>query len=261
MEIPSKNRGNGRKNAVFLSEMPGLYCASRGRDKEHRLKETLDTNHPIGPIERTLNLLLCFQAHSDGLSLTELARMVDLAPSTTTRLLKVLERYGFISRGLDRLYRLGPQSIQLGLTALRDLSLYDVVRPHLHMLAEETGESAQLGILARADKVLYVDQVSSNHVVQVATWVGRTVPLEDTAIGAAIQGHVCSAGYIATRHTIEPDVSSVAAPIFDKNNTIIAAINIIGPTYRISDDHLEEIGLLAAKHTQQISQKLGAACS
>lgn len=222
------------------------------------LKESLDTAHAIGPVERTLNLLLCFQTHTDGASLTELARQADLAPSTTARLLKILERYEFVRRGPDRLYRLGPQSIQLGLTALRDMSLYEVARPHLRILAEETGESAQLGILIREGKVLYVDQASSHHVVQAATWVGRTVPLDDTAIGAAIQGRVYPAGYTATRYTIEPDVSSVAAPIFDKNNTIVAAINVIGPTYRISDDQLAKMGLLVVEHTRQISGKLGA---
>ena len=66
------------------------------------------------------------------------------------------------------------------------------------------------------------------------------------------------AGYTATRFTIEPDVSSAAAPIFDKNNTIIAAINVIGPTYRISDDQLAKMGLLVVEHTRQISGKLGA---
>jgi DNA-binding IclR family transcriptional regulator len=69
---------------------------------------------------------------------------------------------------------------------------------------------------------------------------------------------VSPTGYAATRHTIEPDVSSVAAPIFDKNNTIVAAINVIGPTYRISDDLLAKAGLLVVEHTRQISDKLGA---
>ena len=221
------------------------------------VKEALD-NAPIGPVERTLHLLLCFQTHSDGASLTELARQVDLAPSTTARLLKTLERYEFVRRGPDRLYRLGPQSMQLGLTALRDMSLYEVARAHLHALSEATGESAQLGVLIRGDRVLYVDQVASTHVVRATAWVGQTVPLNDTAIGAAILGRAGPIGFVATRATIEPDVSSVAAPIFDKSNSIIAAINVIGPTYRLSDDLLHKAGQLVVEHTRQISEKMGA---
>ncbi|GCF08465.1 IclR family transcriptional regulator [Dictyobacter arantiisoli] len=216
------------------------------------------TQSAVGPVERALHLLICFHTHMDGVSLTELARMADLAPSTTTRLLKVLERYGFVRRGSDRLYRLGPQLIQLGLGALRDMSLYEIARPHLRSLAEETGESAHLGILVGESNVLYVDQVSSHHTVQTATWVGRSVPLADTAIGTAIQGKILPAGYTATRHTIEPDVSSVAAPIYDQNHEIIGAINIIGPTYRISDEQLTQFGILIADHARQISTRLGA---
>jgi DNA-binding IclR family transcriptional regulator len=225
--------------------------------KERTLKEAPELNAP-GPIERVLRLLTCFDGQKDGISLTELAQQVNLAPSTTSRLLKVLEQYAFVRRGPDRLYRLGPQVIQLGLVALRDMSLYETARPHLRILAEETGESVQLGVLTGKD-VLYIDQVSSHRLVQVASWVGRTVPVDDTAIGAAMRGKVCAAGYTATRHTIDPDVSSVAAPIFDPAGAIIGAINVIGPTYRISDEQLTKFGLLVAEHSQQISSRLGAA--
>jgi DNA-binding IclR family transcriptional regulator len=223
-----------------------------------RLENSLETTQPVGPVERTLNLLLCFQVQSHGMSLTELSRLTDLAPSTTTRLLRVLERYEFVRRGPDRLYYLGPKAMQLGLSALHNMSLYEVARPHLRILAEETGESTQLGIPMGENNVLYVDQVTSPRMVQAATWVGRTVSIEDTAIGAAIQGQVTAAGYTATRHTIEPDVSSVAAPLYDKHNSIVGAINVIGPTYRISDGQLESMGQLVAEHARKISQQLGA---
>ncbi len=222
------------------------------------MKEPSDVTQVTGPVERVLKLLTCFNTQNQGMTLTELAHQADLVPSTTSRLLKTLEQYGFVRRGPDRLYYLGSQVIQLGLIALHNMSLYEVAKPHLRALAEESGESVQLGVLEGKD-VLYVDQVASPRLVQAAPWVGRTVPVENTAIGAAIQGHLAPEGYIATRHTVEPDVSSVAAPVFDRHGTIIGAINVIGPTYRISDDMLAKIGALVAKHAQQVSSKLGAA--
>ncbi len=210
----------------------------------------------LGPVERALSLLTCFSARN-GLSLTELAQQAQLAPSTTSRLLKILEQRNFVRRGTDRLYYLGTQIVQLGIIAVRDLSLQEVARPHLQSLAATTGESVHLGILT-GNEVLYIDQVSSQRTVQAASWLGRTVPLADTAIGAAIRGQVCPAGYSATRHTIEPDISSVAAPIYDQSNTIIAAINVIGPTYRISDDTLAHLGTQVVAQARQISQQLGA---
>ena len=222
------------------------------------MRESLDAAQVTGPVERVLKLLTCFNTQNQGMTLTELARQADLVPSTTSRLLKTLEQYGFVRRGPDRLYYLGSQVIQLGLIALHNMSLYEVAKPHLRALAEESGESVQLGVLEGKD-VLYIDQVASPRLVQAAPWVGRTVPVENTAIGAAIQGHLAPEGYIATRHTVEPDVSSVAAPVFDRHGIIIGAINVIGPTYRISDDMLAKIGALVAKHAQQVSSKLGAA--
>jgi DNA-binding IclR family transcriptional regulator len=210
----------------------------------------------LGPVERALSLLTCFTARN-GLSVTDLAQQAQLAPSTTSRLLKILEQRNFVRRGADRLYYLGTQIVQLGFIAVRDLSLPELARPHLLALAASTGESVHLGILT-GDEVLYIDQVSSQRTVQAASWLGRTVPLADTAIGSAILGQVCAEGYSATRHTIEPDISSVAAPIYDQSNSIIAAINVIGPTYRISDDALAHMGLLVVEQTRQISRQLGA---
>jgi DNA-binding IclR family transcriptional regulator len=221
------------------------------------LKEPSDAAQAIGPVERVLKLLTCFHPQNNGMSLTELARQADLVPSTTSRLLKVLEQYGFVRRGPDRLYYLGSQIMQLGLIALHTMSLYEVAQPHLRALAEETGESVQLGIL-EGDDVLYIDQVASPRLVQVTPWIGRTVPVANTAIGAAIQGHLSPEGYTTSRHTIEPDVSSVAAPVFDHHHTIVGAINVIGPTYRISDDVLAKIGSQVVKHAQLVSNKLGA---
>lgn len=221
------------------------------------MKEALEMTQAVGPVERVLHLLICFQTHGDGLSLTELAKMTSLSPATATRLLRVLERYEFIRRGPDRLYRLGPQVMQLGLAALQDMSLYEIARPHLRQLAEETGESAHLGVLLGETSVLYVDQVSSRQAVQAGMWIGRTVPVSNTAIGAAIQGRVDRNGYVARRDAVEPDVSSVAAPIYDQASTIVGAINIIGPTYRISDEQLAHIGTLVAEHAHQISLALG----
>lgn len=221
------------------------------------MKESSDVTQVIGPVERVLKLLTCFNVHNKGMSLTELARQAELVPSTTSRLLKMLEQYGFVRRGPDRLYYLGSQVIQLGLIALHTMSLYEVARPHLRVLAEETGESVQLGVL-EGDDVLYIDQVASPRLVQATPWIGRTVPVKNSAIGAAIQGHLSPEGYTVSRHTVEPDVSSVAAPVFDHHRTIIGAINVIGPTYRIPDDVLARIGSLVVKHAQQVSSKLGA---
>jgi DNA-binding IclR family transcriptional regulator len=229
--------------------------------QKHYKKECMLNELPdmqlVGPVERVLCLLSCFSEQRDGVSLTDLAQQVNLAPSTTSRLLKVLERYGYVRRGADRLYRLGPQVVRLGLVALRDMSLYEVARPHLRILAEETGESVQVGVLTGTD-VLYIDHVASQRLVQVTPWAGRTVPVDGTAIGSAIQGHVGSDGYIATRHTVDPEVSSAAAPLFDQSGVIVGAMNVIGPTYRISDKQLTQIGLLVADHARQISRKLGA---
>ena len=148
--------------------------------------------------------------------------------------------------------------MQIGLHALRHISTYDVAEPHLESLTEITGECSFLGIRTEDDQVIYVRQCHSPKAIRHSPWLGRAVPIEGTAIGAAISGHINACGYAFSRHTIEPDVTAVAAPIRRPDDTILAAISVTGPSYRISDDDIERFGRAVVGAAASISHELGS---
>jgi DNA-binding IclR family transcriptional regulator len=214
-----------------------------------------DREEPQGALTRALRLLRAFEAQEAPQSLSELARAVDLAPSTTSRLLNVLVENGFLTRGEDRRYRLG-RIVGLGLLALRRISLYDVALPHLRELAAQTGESANLGVPAE-DRVMYLAHVPSHEPVRHVEWVGATVPVDGTAIGRAIGGDLGTEGFAFTRRTVESDVTAIAAPVRGAAGTIVAAISVTGPSFRISDDDIGRIGRLVVEHAGDLARQLG----
>jgi DNA-binding IclR family transcriptional regulator len=73
-----------------------------------------------------------------------------------------------------------------------------------------------------------------------------------------MRGKAGPRGFTATRQTIEPDVTAIAAPIHGRNGSIIAAINVVGPSYRISDSDIERFGAAVAEAAHSISRELGA---
>src|SRR5688572_8648869 len=103
----------------------------------------------VRAVQRALRLLECFSEGQPNLALSEHARRAGLPVSTAHRLLLTLENSGFVRRNAAGAYSCGTRLLQIGLTALQNVSAYDVAEPHLQQLSELTGESAYLGIPAK----------------------------------------------------------------------------------------------------------------
>jgi DNA-binding IclR family transcriptional regulator len=208
-------------------------------------------------VDRALQLLSSVVDGRTATSLTELSRSVELSPSTASRLLATLAQHGLVRRDDDGAYRPGARLLQAGADALRGEPLHELAGPHLAALAQETGETANLGIRMDARRALYLLQVPSPQLVRTASWAGRSIPLRGTAIGAALRGRVGADGYASTRTTIEPDVTAVAAPIV-ADGDVAGALSVIAPTYRTSDADVARIGAALLAHAAELSAELGA---
>ncbi len=193
-------------------------------------------------VQRALNLLGCFSKGRPRVTLSEAARLTGLPLSTVSRLLSTLEGAGFLRRPPGGGYACGTRLMQIGLSALQSVSTYEIAEAHLQRLTQETGESSYLGIPSDEAHIIYVRHSVSPKSIRYSTWLGRMVPIKDTAIGAAIQGRVGEGGFAATRVTLEPDATAIAAPIRNSDGVIEAAVNLVGPSYRISEDDLQRHG-------------------
>jgi DNA-binding IclR family transcriptional regulator len=214
---------------------------------------------PVRAVQRAFDLLGRLGGERTGATLSELARETGLPVSTVARLLATLEQAGFARRQGDGGYAAGMKLVQIGLSALRGLSLYDLAEPHLRRLADASGETANLAVRADERHSIYLRQVLSRHAIRHASWIGRMLPLDRTAIGAALTGRVGERGYAARRRTVEPDVTAIAAPVHAAGGEIVAAFSITGPTFRISDRDLERFGALLVNEARSASAELGGA--
>jgi IclR family transcriptional regulator, acetate operon repressor len=207
-------------------------------------------------VERALGLLaeVCGQG---AIGLTDCARRADLPPSTALRLLRTLENAGFVARDERGFYRAGPRLIQLGAAALGRESLVGMAEPSLQRVVASTGESAYVSVLGPGATALYVGMVEGSHPIRHTSWVGRTVPLDGSAVGAALRGAVPKRGYIAQRSSMEPDVTAIAAPI-RRPGGIAGAISLVGPTYRIDDKKLSAFGRIVSREARAVSEQFAA---
>lgn len=210
-------------------------------------------------VERALGLLAAVCAEG-AIGLTDCARRADLPTSTALRLLRTLESADFVARDEQGFFRAGPRLIQLGATALGRQSLVGIAEPSLQRVVEATGESAYVSVLGPGATALYVGMVEGTHAIRHASWVGRTVPLDGSAVGAALRGALPKAGYIAQRSSVEPDVTSIAAPI-RRSGGVAGAISLVGPTYRIDDEKLTAFGRIVSREARVIAKQFAASRS
>jgi DNA-binding IclR family transcriptional regulator len=228
--------------------------------------------------------VLDFLAESGGpVRTSDVAARFDIDKANASRLLATLQAAGYAERSEDRRYLLGPKlngehgSRQLeGLIALRERA-----RSLLEGLVEVSGECAHMAVLV-ADKVWYIDKISSPHPLRVDHPVGALAPLHCTALGkaylafgtrvspgdfarytartiidrAALETDLAEArrlGYARDDEEFSPGVRCVAAAIRAGNGRMVAAVGLSGPTARLDLDRLADLGRLVRDRTAEIS--------
>lgn len=247
----------------------------------------------IQSVQRAAAILRALGDEADELGVGELSRRLDLHKSTVSRLLSTLEREGLVERVEpgDK-YRLGFEFARL---AGRVPHFGDVRRAALsllHELAASSNETVHLAV-RDGDQVINVEQISSTHLVRDTNWVGRRTPFHCVANGKALLAflpekevkrllagrlkpftprtitnkaalwaelaRVRKRGYAEARGEIEEGLNAVAAPVFDAEGRVVAAVSVSGPAYRLKPARMRALGELTKACARQISARLGFA--
>jgi IclR family acetate operon transcriptional repressor len=206
-------------------------------------------------VERAIGLLSEVCAEGD-ITLSECARQAQIPTSTALRLLRTLEASGLVSRDEAGAYRPGPRLIQLGAAALGRVALVRMAEPALRRIVAATGESTYLSMAGPGDTAIYVAMVEGTHSVRHTSWVGRSVPLADLALGVALRGLTPAEGYVAQRDRMEPDVTAIAATI-QRPGGIAGAISLLGPSHRIDNETMHAYGRIIGREARALAEQLG----
>ncbi|MDQ0734143.1 IclR family transcriptional regulator [Arthrobacter agilis] len=207
-------------------------------------------------VERAL-VLLGAVCDAGSLSLADAAREADLSASTALRLLRTLEGTGFVRRDPLGAYRPGLRVVQLGAQALGHESLVSLAEPALERLVRQTGESAYLSVPSHDGEGVYLAMREGTHSVRHASWVGRSIPLDGTAVGAVLTGGPPTGGFVIVRDGIEADVTAIAAPV-SPGGRAAAALSVVVPSYRITEAEAHRIGALVAQEAAALLSRPGA---
>ena len=176
-----------------------------------------------------LAVLRAFASAPGSLTPRQIAANGELPKSVVDRVLPLLEECDLLHSEPDGTFSLGLELVSLASRVGHVDALRVVSRTHLVQLRDATRETASL-IIRDGDHGLYVDQVESRYVLRVGSWIGRRVPLEHTATGAAFADVTASH---LVRDAVEPGVTSIACALDVPQHD--AAISILAPGWRLRE--------------------------
>ena len=244
----------------------------------------------IQSVRRALRMLDELALSSD-LGVTELAGRLRVHKATASRLLATLADGGAVRRDPEtERYRLGYGLLHLAGSISSGLDLVREARPSLEQLAGATGETVNLAILD-GDRVVHIDQIAGTSTVVSVSWIGRRLPFHCTANGKVLlafmddaererllkphlEAHtpktiinpkrlrrdlrsVLSRGWARAAGELEEGLNAVAAPVRRADGTVVAAISVSGPEFRMRPAHMARIARPTMKAADAISRRLG----
>lgn len=216
----------------------------------------------------------------------DLAETLGVHPRTARRLMSRLEAEGYLSvADQQRRHTVTMKLVALAGRIVVRTALVQVAVPYVVQLRNLTDEASHLCVPGE-EGAMHLVQESGHNAVMVRSQVGEIAPYARTAVGKALLAHmpdqlerelaktgtarapsrgaltselerVRSEGWAGDDGENDPDLRCVAAPVFDHEGTVVAALGISVPASRLSCDQFPDRGATVRDVAAALSGALG----
>lgn len=227
------------------------------------------------PVQSAVNTFEVVEAlrELDGAGVSELAAHLDIPKSTIHNYLSTLEQEQYVTNE-GGTYQVGIRFLELGAYARNRQKIYEIAKPEIERLAQETGELGNL-LIEEHGRGTYLQRARGEDAVQVESHVGTRVSLHSTALGKAILAfsprerveaiidrhglEKTTPRTVSTREELYDDLETirerryafddeerlkglrcVASPILSNDDRVLGAVSVSGPSNRIRDERFRE---------------------
>jgi IclR family KDG regulon transcriptional repressor len=251
-------------------------------DDETRYKTLKDFSRILSLFERE---------ETEEQSVSSISKSLHMLPSKVSRMLKTMEVEGLFEKNRDTgKYRIGSRFLQAGRLYALSHPLRRVILPHLEQVAREQNLLTGWAIL-RNGQVIVVDRLGFDRSPPIHL-LGSTLALHSSAYGRLFLAYmpdetregilksltfvkftpvtisdldsmreelrrVREDGYALDDGQTREDVIALAAPIFDSDGVLVAALGVSGKRTEFASGKLSELITYLAEKTLFISRQLG----
>lgn len=210
---------------------------------------------------------------SGGAGVTELANELDVSKAGIHSHLATLREHELVTKNGDK-YRLSLRFLDYGQFAKESFEFYDIVKDELDTLAEETGEVTHF-MVEEHGWGIYIYKARASSAVQTASYVGDRKHMHCTGVGKAILSNlpkervdaiidrrgmpqqtentltdreelfdeldtIRERGVAFDDEEILEGLRCVAVPVSSREQGLLGAISVAGPTSRMKEQRFRE---------------------
>ncbi|WP_394435644.1 IclR family transcriptional regulator [Streptomyces sp. SGAir0957] len=244
----------------------------------------------VQSVDRAVSVLESLARRGEA-GVTEIADELGVHKSTAFRLLGVLENRGLVGQAKERgKYYLGAGVLRLAGAAAVRMDISQEGGPVCRDLADELGETVNIAVLDE-DMAVNIMQARGAASVTAQNWLGRRTPLHATSSGKVLLAHqppvvregllartlprftehtltgtdalrvelgeVAERGYAVAVEELEVGLAAVAAPVRSHDGTVIGAISVSGPVYRLTEESLPTSAKRTVAAAAELSRRMG----
>lgn len=254
-------------------------------------KKSINNDLLLKSVVKAFSILESFDSESSKLTMTELASLTGMKLPAIQRHTSTLLSLGYLRRGPQKEYFLGPKVLSLAQSYLSGSELRNIAENDLRQLSVEANSTVNLAILEGADAlVLYRREVNSffrfniqmgSKLPGYCTSIGKVLlaTLDDQELLSRIAGinflkrtqhtitdphilydeivKVRKKGYGTSDREASLDLYSIGVPILNNDNTVVAAINISLSLAQIEREKIDKYFKKITKLGLNLSTLLG----
>ncbi|WP_432534409.1 IclR family transcriptional regulator [Kineococcus arenarius] len=222
-------------------------------------------------IARAVRIVSAFTPQDTSLTVSEIARRTGLHVATASRLVAELAAHGLLERGPDREVSVGVRLWELASRASPTSSLRESAMPFLEDVHSVVGHHVQLGVLD-GDDVLFIERLSAREAVVNYSRVAGRLPVHVSSVGhvllafgspelqqrvlggpferytertvstsdqlRALLAETRRRGFSLLHGHVHEEAASVAVPVRDRLNTVVAGLSVIVPNDTRAEVHV-----------------------
>ena len=227
----------------------------------------------VTALARGLAVLRAFDEQNAQLTLSDVARIVDLPRASARRALLTLQALGYVESN-GRGFSLSPQVLTLARAYLASSPVPRVAQGFIENVSETLGESCSLSVL-HDDEVIYIARSTRKRIGSLHRDVGAHLPAHCTSMGRVLLAALPDTereaflarvnleaftpytvtdrkelnallertrrnGYCLVDQELEIDLRSIAVPVRNASGRVIAAMNVSAQASRTPRKMLSE---------------------
>lgn len=251
----------------------------------------MEKENVLSSVSNAIKILRSFKMEHPQKGVRELAAELGLGKSSVHRILATLAKEGLVRKNNEtNKYELGLSVLELSSIVLGHIDLHTEALPIITKLANTFRETSHLAVLDNLE-IIYLCKVESENSIKLISHPGLHNYTHCTSSGKLLLAfgepflvntilrdglqrfttntitdpdefrqelkRIYQSGYAFSNGELRNNVTSLSAPVRDYTGKVIAAINIVGPSNRLSKRRAELMAPELIRSGELISERLG----